>query len=142
MQRRAIVLTRLSVACLAVAGCAGTSSSLSSSSLWRSSPPPGNATFVEIDEIHRGLSGGTLLEFLQRWRPDMLRPRPGSNAVRGEPEVIDVVVNGHYAGAQEVLGDLLVASVASVSRMERAQAFTQYGTILRGSHVLFVTLIR
>ena len=128
-----------SLACLALAACASTSPSFDQQ------PRParlGSHDVVAFDELRRYDDGGSLFDFLSRVRPQMLRPRLGTGVMRGVPEGIDVFVNGHFAGNDDVLRTLLPSHVASVRMVQRTQAFVEYGGRLRGEHALFVTLVR
>lgn len=128
------------VVAAALMGCA---SATSSSSL-DSAPRPRSSSahdVVGVEEFRRYGQGGTLYEALSRLRPAMLRPRGAfASGIRGS--AIDVFINGSYAGGSEVLRQLLPSSVAQVRLVQRSQGYAVHGSMLRGDHALFITLLR
>lgn len=131
------------LACAALTACSATSASLDAAAVPRARPGSlGSAEHVSIDELRRSADAGSLYDLLQRVRPGMVRPRPGARVLLGHPPEIDVFINGQYAGSADVLRSLQPRFVASVSMMQRAQAFVMHGSWLRGEHALFVTLVR
>lgn len=129
----------LVILCAALVACGG-----APASLYTQARPGarGSRDFVPIEELRRYRDSGSLFELLSRIRPSMVRPRAGFNAMREVPEGVDVFINGGYAGGAEVLHTLQPAHVAAVKMVQRSQAFAQYGGLLRGEHVLFITLLR
>ena len=83
-----------------------------------------------------------MLDLLARIRPQMLRPRYGPTGERTSADAIDVFINGHFVGGADALRQVLPSDVESVRMVQRSQGYTTFGGQLRGSHALFVTLLR
>ncbi|MGQ0647282.1 MAG: hypothetical protein ACT4P7_06895 [Gemmatimonadaceae bacterium] len=130
----------LTLACAALTACAGAHATADVQP--RPAALRGSRDFVAVDELRRYSDTGSLFDLLTRIRPQMVRARPGMNALRGIGETIDVFINGQYAGGAEVLRSLQPHHVAGVKMVQRSQAYVEYGGWLRGDHALFVSLLR
>ena len=130
----------LSTAVILAAAC---SSSTSRST--RLLPPPsalGWRDIVQVDELRRHRNTSSMLDVLARIRPQMLRPRYGQMGEPGPAAAIDIFIDGHFVGGPEILRQVLPADVESVQMVQRSQGYTIHGGQLRGSHALFLTLLR
>ncbi len=108
-------------------------------------PPPsvlGRRELIQVDELRRHRDASSMLDLLARIRPQMLKQRYGSTGERLPADGIDIFINGHFVGGPEILRQVLPADVESVRMVQRSQGYTIYGGQLRGSHALFLTLLR
>ena len=111
------------------------------SSLARGKSPGSSHDVVLADELRR-VPATNLFTALERARPDFLRVRASTAAMRRQSPEIDVFLNGQYAGGAEVLRSIPSDFVTRIQLVQRSQGYVMHGPQLRGEHALFVTLVR
>ena len=97
---------------------------------------------IAADEFDRVSDAPNALTAIERLRPLFFRPRPSFGQMRGRAPVINVFVNGAYAGGLDALRLIAPDAVASARFLQPTEAITTLGAHYAGDGVIMVQLRR
>jgi hypothetical protein len=107
----------------------------------RYAPAPLNhdsVTRLEITHVVAGTQNA--YSALEQLRPLFLTTRPSSALVHGDVPRIHVFINDFYAGNDDVLKTIPIASIESVRRVQSSMMMATMGEVRPGDTVLMVQL--